>query len=128
MARYEGLIVLTILIIQSEAAIRHGFGPQLLHADKDAPLRAPQIIEPEAFSALLHHGRTKRGLKEPSADLPLPVKNESAASLPNDKLSQANSVPSPDASNANNLTQQVHNNITTMVSVESFELSTGAPL
>lgn len=119
MARYIKFIVLAIFIIQFVAAIRHGFEPELLHVDKDVQLRSPKIIEPEAFDGFLHNGRTKRSLKGPDANIPQTIKNNSTTDLPNDKLAASNSLASPDTSNTSNLTQQVHNNITTMVSRES---------
>lgn len=132
MARFICFIVFISIIFQNVSAIhnaRYGFAPELLHADsgKDANLRSPKFIEPEAFDLFRHNGRSKRDISEADATIPIPAKNDSSQSTPivsPDKSSKTPSNLPAEASKNNNQTQLVHNNITTMVSRVQYDVTT----
>lgn len=104
---YFLLLIELILITPSYQNPRHGFAPEILHANNE--LAQPTILEPEALGAFVHGTRTKRDVKSSEAT----SKSSSASSIPENS---ANKISSVSVNGRTNATSQTINNITTMVS------------
>lgn len=111
MARFIQFLLLIelISIIPSMQSARHGFDPELLHADKELPLNQAEVIEPEAFSAFV---RSRRDVTASSSDS---TKSSSASATTKQPM-----VPQSTTNARPNVTMQTENNITTMVGVISI--------
>lgn len=114
---YFLLFIEIALIIPSQQSVRHGFEPELLHADNERSMAT--IIEPEMLQSFIH-SRNKREVKTSSSETgsSQPLKPDKPPSPPNSDLASKNT---PNAAQITvvrtNVTVLTINNITTMVSI-----------
>lgn len=113
---YFLLFIELILIIPSHQSPRHGFAPEILHADNELP--KPNMLEPEMFASFVH-SRSKRDVKPNSSE----ASASQSGTLPSSATSTADKSPKkkPNVSEMTvdgrtNVTIRTTNNITTMVS------------
>lgn len=106
MARFIEFLLLIELISISPTlqSARHGFEPELLHADNELPV--VQVIKPEALSAFV---RSRRDVTASSSDSSKSTSASATSKKPTVSQTMANA--------RENVTMQTVNNITTMVGV-----------
>lgn len=113
---YFLLFIELILIIPSHQSPRHGFAPELLHADNE--LNGPKTIGAESFAPFMHGIRNKRDVKPSSTETTSKSGTSPSAATSSEKPTKNKPIISQMTGRAN-VTIQSTNNMTTMVSIRN---------